>query len=41
MRDFQRKTQPGSTSEDVMEKAMKAVLIQRQPCREVAEEFHM
>ena len=39
MRNFQRKTQPGSTSEDAMEKAMKAVLIRKRPCREVAEEY--
>ena len=39
MGNFQRKTQRGSTLEDVMEKAMKAVQIQKRPCREVAKEY--
>ena len=39
MRNFQRKTQRGSTSEHVMEKAMKPMLIPKQPCRKVAKEY--
>ena len=41
MRKYKRKTERGSTSQDVMEMAMKEVLIEKKPCRTTADKFNI
>ena len=39
MREYKRKTQRGSTPKDVMEMTVKEVLIDKGPCRTVANKY--
>ncbi|KAG1676006.1 hypothetical protein GQR58_014449 [Nymphon striatum] len=39
--DFQRKTDRGNTPQDVMERAVQEVLVQKRPCRAVAKDFEI
>ena len=41
MRNYKRKTERGSTLQDVMEMAMKEILIQKKPCGTIADKFNI